>query len=149
MAMITTSEGWRSERVFRFTLLVSVLLHLIVGVFAFHTFDMVARMLAVHDKSKDEIVTISSAITIAKKPKPVPVSRPVRSQRPTPRVQPQPRVAPQPQQVAQHNRDQRRCAQGADQRGRQRPGADRGGLRPGGRGSGTRRPPRPIRARKQ
>ena len=101
MAMITTSEGWRSERVFRFTLLVSVLLHLIVGVFAFHTFDMVARMLAVHDKSKDEIVTISSAITIAKKPKPVPVSRPVRPQRPTPRVQPQPRVAPQPQQVAQ------------------------------------------------
>ena len=73
--MITSNEPWRSDLIIKRTLLVSLVLHVLILATAF---DLGAHLIAAaikqHVKPRDkEIVTISSAVTIAKRPKPVPV----------------------------------------------------------------------------
>jgi hypothetical protein len=97
--MMTTGETWRGERVLRVAFVVSILVHLLLGLFAFHAFDGLAKLTRVVEKPKEqEVVTISSAIKLDRRSKPVPVVRP-RPQT-VPRSRPNPQ-APPPAYLAQ------------------------------------------------
>jgi hypothetical protein len=90
--MITTGEAWRGERVLRVAFVVSIVVHLLLGLLAFHAFDGLAKLARVAEKPKDqEIVAVSSAIRLERRPKPVPVARtgrPGTVNRPRPHPQP-------------------------------------------------------------
>ena len=103
--MITSNEPWRSDLIIKRTLLVSLVLHVLILATAF---DLGAHLIAAaikqHVKPRDkEIVTISSAVTIAKRPKPVPVQPAAGHHRQAAQAGTPQRVAalPQPQQVPQ------------------------------------------------
>jgi hypothetical protein len=95
--MISTPYRWRGDRVLRIALVLSLVIHLIGGMLGFWTlFDAAKLFPALKTKPKDkEIVTISSAITIDRKAKPVPAARPAQ-----PKTHPVPPVRPAPERVA-------------------------------------------------
>src|SRR5271165_2134260 len=92
--MITTTYEWRGQRILRVTVVASLVLHVILFLFAFWAIGVAAKIFpAPHikpiDKSKDEIITISSAPNLAKKAVPLPAVRPRAVTRP-----PQPQSIP-------------------------------------------------------
>jgi hypothetical protein len=93
--MITTTYEWRGQRILRVTVIVSLVLHVLLFLLAFWVVGVAAKIFPVpHVKpprDKDEIVTISSATRVAKKPVPVRAVRPVQAPRPRP---PEPRSVP-------------------------------------------------------
>jgi len=86
--MITTTYEWRGQRILRVTVIVSLVLHALLFLFAFWVAGVAAKIFPVpHVKpprDKDEIVTISSATHVAKKPVPVRAVRPVQAPQPRP-----------------------------------------------------------------
>jgi hypothetical protein len=106
--MISDPQGWRSDRIFRMALVGSLVLHLILGLAVTGFFGRAAQLARLHPKPKeDEVIAISSAIRIERRPKPLPPQRPARpraalrqpQQPQVPRVavapaQPEPRVQP-------------------------------------------------------
>jgi hypothetical protein len=95
--MISTPYRWRGDRVLRIALVLSLVIHLVGGMLGFWTiFDAAKLFPALKTKPKDkEIVTISSAITLDRKAKPVPAARPA-----PPKAHPVPPVPPAPERVA-------------------------------------------------
>lgn len=95
----------RSNRILRVAIVLSLLVHLVLGLLFFVTYDELSRLLHVdrhREQAKpqpDEIVTISSSLHLEKRPKPVPVPAPARPAV-QPKVVPQPQPVPAPQQVA-------------------------------------------------
>ena len=98
--MITTTYEWRGQRILRVTVIVSLVLHALLFLFAFWVVGVAAKIFPVpHVKpprDKDEIVTISSATHVAKKPVPVHAARPVQAPRPRP---PEPQSIPRQELV--------------------------------------------------
>ncbi|MGP6157117.1 MAG: hypothetical protein ACLPYS_06340 [Vulcanimicrobiaceae bacterium] len=113
--MTGESETRQSARVFRIALIGSLLLHLVLALVAFRAFDTLAKITRLAEKPKEQdIVTISSAIRLEKRAKPIPVSpavharvaqrhlplpqppAPAQQAQPVAMVEPKPQVAPQP-----------------------------------------------------
>jgi hypothetical protein len=93
--MTDRGETRQSARVFRIALIASLLFHVMMGLVAFRAFDELAKLTRLAEKPKEQdIVTVSSAITLERRPKPVPPSRPVQH-RAAPRPAPPP-PAPAP-----------------------------------------------------
>jgi hypothetical protein len=103
--MTASRDVGRSNRILRVAVALSLLVHVVLGLLFFVSYDELSRLLHLdrrHAQVKpppDEIVTISSAIRIEKRPKPVPAQRPAHSQ-PRSRAEPRPRSVPRPQAVA-------------------------------------------------
>jgi hypothetical protein len=101
--MTGASETRQSARVFRIALIGSLVLHLLLGLVAFHAFDALSKFARLAEKPKEQdIVTVSSAITLERRAKPVPVSRPARVRvvrRPAPAALPKPVAALEPKPV--------------------------------------------------
>jgi hypothetical protein len=84
--VITVAEDPRRERRFlTIALIASIAVHLIGALFYFRATDLLAKVHVPFAKPPEkEVVTLSSAIRLDKRPKPVPVARP-KSQPPRPR----------------------------------------------------------------
>src|SRR5271165_1591505 len=102
--MITTTYQWRGQRILRVTVLASLVLHVILFLFAFWAIGVAAKIFpAPHikpiNKEKDEIITISSAPNLAKKAVPLPAARPKAVARPPePHSVPRQELIPRPLQ---------------------------------------------------
>src|ERR1700680_4297437 len=99
-AMITTSEDSRRERRWlQIALVASIAVHLIGALFYYRATDLLAKAhIPLFKPPEKEVVTLSSAIRIDKRAKPVPVAKP-KSQPPQPRSPPSlpnPETLPQP-----------------------------------------------------
>jgi len=97
--MITTSEDSRRERRWlQIALVASIAVHLIGALFYFRATDLLAKVHIPLFKPPDkEVVTLSSAIRLDKRPKPAPAAKP-KSQPPRPRS---PQSAPNPETLPQ------------------------------------------------
>src|SRR6202049_4596214 len=98
-AMITTSEDSRRERRWlQIALVGSIAIHLIGALFYYRAADLLAKApIPLFKPPEKEVVTLSSAIRLDKRPKPVPVAKP-KSQPPRPRS---PQSAPNPETLPQ------------------------------------------------
>jgi hypothetical protein len=97
--MITTSEDTRRERRWlQIALVASIAVHLIGALFYYRATDLLAKThIPLFKPPEKEVVTLSSAIRLDKRPKPVRVARP-KSQPPQPRS---PQSAPNPETLPQ------------------------------------------------
>jgi hypothetical protein len=104
--MSAASEAGRSNRILRVAIAASLLVHLVLGllfVLTEHELDRLLHVDRPHVRPtppSDEIVTISSALHIEKRAKPVPVQASARSAARRPQTARHARTAPAPQQVA-------------------------------------------------
>jgi hypothetical protein len=104
--MTAVRDAARSNRILRVAVALSLLVHLVLGLLFFVTYDELSRLLHLdrpHPRPKpppDEIVTISQAIRFDKRPKPV-AARPPAHAAPRPPARPRPQTVPLPQAVAE------------------------------------------------
>jgi hypothetical protein len=116
--MTSTSETRQSARVFRIALIGSLVFHLLLGAVAFHAFDALTRLSRLAEKppKEQDIVTVSSAIKLERRAKPVPVARPAHSslaRRSAPAAPPKPVAAVEPKPVVEPRQRKPELAQQA------------------------------------
>ncbi|MBC5809532.1 MAG: hypothetical protein GIW95_01550 [Candidatus Eremiobacteraeota bacterium] len=99
--MITSTYRWRSGRVIRMAVIGSVLLHVLIFFIVLKSSGILSLMRFHFPKPKDEEISMSSAIRLDKRPKPVRVAPPPKAVQPRPRsVRAQQRPLVRPEEAA-------------------------------------------------